>query len=244
MLVGMMLVASAAMAPPAGSQPDAALGRLVVKVGPGATVAWAAARDREYNMKYAGTLDLAGGRIVFDKLPPGRRVDVEIAMAGVDGRQFIGVDLAGEEADLARQGRDADDEPPAALSDEDRKAIDAIVTKVEAFTDSNRVMMVRGDHARATALVELRRTTAFHDDRGERIRRVEVWHFQYAHGGWVKAANAERVICRDRKRAVEIEAMMRRQVFVPELGGLAVGAGQTREAAFAIPPTSQPDREK
>ncbi len=248
--------ADARAADPPASQPAEAgpvLGRIEGRLCPANAVKSIRCVDREFNLPYPVRWEAAAGRFQADKLAPDRRYDLEVSAA--DGRTFIGVDLGFEEDPLLRLAKrqagagtgDEDEDAPGPLTEDDRGQIGRIVTEVETFENERRVVQLRGDHSRAAALVELRRTTAFHSSKpGEQIRRVEVWYFKFQHGGWEKVANAERVLSRVRGPADQIDARARREVYMPELGGLAVDAsGRAGPVELTLPgfepPTTQPE---
>ncbi len=239
--------------PPATQPDDPPLGRIAGALRPADGVKAVRCIDRGYNLPYPVTRDAKTGRFVVDKVALGRRYDLEIDTT--DGRTFRGVDLSFEEDELLRLARETDKEPapePGPLTDADRAEIKKLVTGVEAFMNEKEVLHLAGNHARATALVELRRTTPFHSGKGnEQIRRVEVWYFQFQYGGWEKAANAEKVLYRRRAPAKELAADAKRLVFVPALGGILVDdAHRVVRVDFDLPgyrivaPTTAPDAEQ
>ena len=232
------------------SQPD--LGRINGTIAPAARVQSIRCLDRAGRLSFDVHWRGATGRFDVANLALGLRYDLEVTTT--DGVTFIGVDLSFEEEQLARLARLArqTDEPnpspttaPAEIADEDRAGIERIVTQVEVFENERKILALAGDHARATALVELRRTTPFHSGKaGEQIRRVDLWYFKYQHGGWEKVANAEKVLSRTRGPAGAIEKQIAAQVYLPALGGILVD--KTRPIAtvtVTLPnsnPTSQP----
>jgi hypothetical protein len=212
------------------SQPD--LGQINGTIEPAQRVRSIRCLDRAGRLSFAAHWHGENGRFDVANLALGLRYDLEVTMA--DGVTFIGVDLSSEEdrlARLARQRKEADENgesptsAPADLTDEDRASIERIVTQIDMFENERKILALAGteNHSRATALVELRRTTPFHSGKGdEQIRRVELWYFKYQHGGWEKVANAEKVLSRTRAAAGQIEKQSVSQVYLPALGGILV----------------------
>ncbi|MDD4892100.1 MAG: hypothetical protein PHU85_19430 [Phycisphaerae bacterium] len=203
-----------------GDEPK--LGTISGRLAPADKVKSIRCFDRAANMTYPVRWDAAAGAFSVADLVPEKRYDLEVTAA--DGRRFIGVDLSYEEDALIRLAREqiGETEPPAAITDDDRRQINDIVTKIDMFENERRIVHLRGDHSRAAALVELRLTTPFYKDKGEQTRRIEVWCFKFQHGGWEKLANAERVLSRVRAGRAEIEKQIASQVYLPELGGILV----------------------
>lgn len=233
------------------SRPDdqtPALGTIRGTIAPADAVKSVSCIDREFNLPYPAKWDAETGRLTVENLPTGRRYDLEVATK--DGRTFKGVDLSYEEDELIRLARETakeKEEPPGPLTEKDRAEIGEIVTKVETFENERKILHLQGNHDRATALVDLRRTSAFHSGKaGEQIRRVELWYFKFQYGGWEKVANAEKVLLRQRASARQIEQTARQVVYVPQLGGILVQPGPSGEPlnlqlpGYAKPPTTQP----
>ncbi|MCG3178941.1 MAG: hypothetical protein BIFFINMI_01271 [Phycisphaerae bacterium] len=250
MALAPVLAATADDAVPA-SQPDGrVLGTITGRLTPADAVKGVECIDREFNLPYRVEWDAKAGRFTVPAVAPGRRYDLTVRTS--DGKTFRGVDLSFEEDPLLRlvrkQRGDAPEEPPGPLTEKDRGEIDDVVTKIESFENAKRIMELAGDHSRATALVELRRTTPFHSGRaGEQIRRVELWYFKFQYGGWAKVPNAERVLSRERAPAAQIEQLIRTEIFVQQLGGILVGDdGRSPPLEVNLPgypaaATSQPD---
>lgn len=144
--------------------------------------------------------------IRFDKLTPGEGYDLSLQRK--DGKILRLVDLSWY-APLP-----ATAEKPQALTDEDQKAIEQIVTEIKAFTNKNTIIQLSGNADRAVALVELIRDTDWHDRKGQEVLwRIEVWYFEYQAGGWAKVQQQNRVI--ERHRIASPEALdVKRKPFI------------------------------
>lgn len=188
----------------------------------GAEIRSALAEVRSMQLETRGQVDAQVVR--FDNLLPDTPYDIEIrlrggiVLAGVNMGWYEPVDPAG-----------ADDAQP--LSDDDRKQITAIVKDVPSFYDQSDILQLVGDSRRAVALVQLERRRDFHNAAGgEIIWRVELYYFQNQAGGWEKAQQVNQVLRRMRfrdKEAYEDEVTPIR--WTPELGGVKVANGQTRQ---------------
>ncbi len=127
----------------------------------------------------------------FDNLSPGEGYDLSIKQK--DGKILRCIDLSWY-APLP-----ASPDKPEPITDEDKKAIEQIVTEIKAFTNKNTIVQLSGNAGRAVALVELIRDTDWHDRKGQEVLwRVEVWYFEYQAGGWAKVQQQNRVIERER----------------------------------------------
>jgi hypothetical protein len=162
-----------------------------------------------------------GSAVRFAQVPAQTRYEVVLTLA--DGRILRGVDL-GWYAPI-RPGA-ATAEP---LDDEARAEVRRLFDGIQAFENKRNLLALEGNHDRAVVLAELIRDTEFHSSTGgEIIWRVEVWYFENQHGGWARVSQQNRVLCRERFRtAAEYEGTAGKYRWVPELGGLAVDAGQT-----------------
>jgi hypothetical protein len=89
-------------------------------------------------------------------------------------------------------------------------------------------------------LVELMRTREFYQSAGKVIWRVELWYFEYQHGGWERLPNTERVLHRQRIdpedwRKIDLE-------YYPELTVRISPAGSSPQIKFTIPDKPDPSR--
>ncbi|HSV15378.1 MAG TPA: hypothetical protein VLI90_14050 [Tepidisphaeraceae bacterium] len=130
------------------------------------------------------------------------------------------------------------------LSDDDRGQITAVLKDIPAFYNKNDLLILRGNHDRAVALVQLVRDSAFHSDKGgEVIWHVELWYFKNQHGGWEKVQQANRIVRRERfASAKAYHDVIDHLRWVPELGGLKPAEGST-ELTVNLPatePAAQP----
>lgn len=112
-------------------------------------------------------------------------------------------------------------DPPAALTEEDRAEIQALIKDVPSFYDRSTLLHLQGDAARAVALVELVRDRAFYDSKGNVVWRVELWYFEQLHGGWAKVQQQNKVLRRERFKSVDAFKQATRNLqWVPALGGI------------------------
>ncbi len=157
----------------------------------GATVRRGLATATDTKLETGATLE--GRRVTFPKLPAKANYDLRIDLA--DGRVLQGVDLGWYNA-----------QPPAQdageLSDDDREDIRVIVQEVPGFYNRNELLLLSGNHDRATLLVQLIRDSAFHSDKGgEIVWHIELWYFKNQHGGWEKVQQQNKVLRRERFRS-------------------------------------------
>ena len=87
-------------------------------------------------------------------------------------------------------------------------------------------------------LVELMRTKEFYSSAGKIIWRVELWYFEYNHGGWERMANQERVLRRERIdpaqwKKIDLE-------FYPQLTARVEADGSSKPVEFKIPEKPDP----
>jgi hypothetical protein len=153
----------------------------------------------------------------------------DVALIASDHTILQGVDLGWYSLEPAN---------PAAepLNDDDRQQITTILKDVPAFYNKNDLLILRGTHERAVALVQLVRDTAFHSDQGgEVIWHVELWYFKNQHGGWEKLPQVNKVLRRERfKSRGEYEDVVGHLRWTPELGGLKLAEGQA-ELTITLP---------
>ena len=143
--------------------------------------------------------------------------------------------------------REPADPDAGALSDDDRRQINAVVSDVKSFYNISRILSLAGDHSRAVALVERIRSSDFHSDKGgEVIWRVELWYFTNDFGGWSELTQSNKVLRRERYATHdEYQAAAAPIRWVPTLGGIALGKTEARReinvpADVLNPPATQP----
>jgi hypothetical protein len=130
------------------------------------------------------------------------------------------------------------------LNDDDRGQITAVLKDIPAIYNKNDLLILRGNHDRAVALVQLVRDSAFHSDKGgEVIWHVELWYFKNQHGGWEKVQQANRIVRRERFASAKASHdVIDRLRWMPELGGLKSAEG-SRDLIVNLPasePAAQP----
>ncbi len=164
-------------------------------------------------------------KVQFDKLLPGERYDVSLQTP--TGQQLRLLDVSWY-ADLAP-------EPADPMDDDDRAAINEILSGIKAFTNKNTILQLAGDSQHAVAIVELIRDTDFHARSGDEIIwRIEVWYFENQAGGWAKVQQQNRVIERERfKSAEEFEARRKKIQWIGIASGLKITRGEN--ATIGLP---------
>ena len=167
---------------------------------------------------YEGHVDEATGKFHVEHLLPGRTYDLIVWTKDEQGKvvRWEGANMDYHRAIV----------PSSAVTAEDRKGIEALVTDPQQFYDKVRVLRMAADHQHATVLVELMRTRDFHSDTGgEVIYRVELWYFENLFGGWAKDKNTEKVLARVRGKPGELAENWQ---FLPELGGMVAGSVEVK----------------
>ena len=188
--------------------------------------------------------DRATGRFLFKNLPGAARYDLCLTLS--DDRRIEGIDLDFVDScmlALASQRRKELGMPPEeshAFGQQDVQAMLDYVNKLDDFLDIRRPLYIQGHGLRATMLIELMRTREFYSSGGGLIWRVELWYFEYRHGGWERLANQERVLRRER-----IEPAGWRKISVeyrPELSVPVARDGTSKPVDFNIPDKPDPAR--
>ncbi|HYE20905.1 MAG TPA: hypothetical protein VEA69_20835 [Tepidisphaeraceae bacterium] len=165
-----------------------------------------------------GKVDLAARTVSFADLRPDVRYDVALVLA--DGAVLQGVDLGW-------YGLDAGKPAVGAMSDDDVAAVNQLFADVKTFENKKRILQLRGDADRCTALVELVRDTEFHASGANIVWRVELWYYKSQFGGWQKVQQQSRVLRRERFNDQKaFEAGVSKVKWRPELGGIVVGKGR------------------
>jgi hypothetical protein len=155
--------------------------------------------------------------VVFENLAADSSYDVRLDLA--DGNVVQGVNLGWYDEEPAN--------PDAgALTDDDRAAIREIID-VPSFYNKSDILAVRGDHARATVLVQLVRDKDFYNGKGEVIWRVELWYFEEDFGGWEKVAQQNQILRRERFKTHDaFQSAVAKLKWAPELGGIVISRDQ------------------
>ena len=162
---------------------------------------------------YAGKID--GQSIAFDNLRQDTAYDIELKFA--DGSLVRGIDMSWYNDDDPKPGA-------GPLSDADVQHLTDIL-HVPSFYNKSDILIARGDHDRAVALVRLVRDKDFYSGTGQIIWRIELWYFQNQHGGWEKVLQQNKVLRRERfKTAADYHAATDKLHYSAELGGLYVDA--------------------
>ncbi|MEZ0267875.1 MAG: hypothetical protein ACAI43_24380 [Phycisphaerae bacterium] len=165
----------------------------------------------------AGNVDLTARTVTFADLRPDVRYDVVLALD--DGAVLQGVDLGW-------YGLDAPKADAGPLSDGDTAAVNQLFAEVKTFENKKRILHLRGDADRCTALVELIRDTEFHASGANIVWRVELWYYKNQFGGWQKVQQQSRVLLRERFADQKaFEAGVSKVKWRPELGGIVMGTG-------------------
>jgi hypothetical protein len=161
---------------------------------------------------------VAGDTVTYADFKPGVAYEARITLA--DGTVLQGVDLGW-------YSRVPDRPHPDPLTDDDRQQMADVLAKVLSFYNHTEQVLLRGTHDRAVMLVDLRRDSPFHSDKGnEVIWRPELWYFENHHGGWEKVQQTDRVLRRERfPTSAAYHAVVDHLRWVPELGGLKVKPG-------------------
>jgi hypothetical protein len=190
------------------------------------------------------TFDKATGKFTFKNMPGGAAYDIVIATS--DGRQIEGIDLDFADSrmiGLASQRRKQlgmPAEEPHEFGQPDVDALMNYVTKLEDFMEQRRILYIQPHGPRATMLVELMRTREFYSSAGNLVWRVELWYFEYQHGGWERVPNQERVLERHRIDLGVWKKIDRE--YYPELTARVASDGTSKEVKFTIPDKPDPTR--
>jgi hypothetical protein len=175
--------------------------------------------------------------VIFEKLTSDTPYDLSITLT--DGRVLQGIDLGW-----------LDEEPPnkeaGPLTDDDRNEMMKIMNGVKSFYDHQDILLLRGDHDRATALVQLVRDREFYADKGgEIIWRIELYYFKFQYGGWEKVMQANKVLRRERFHSkAEYQQATEKIRWTPELGGVSVPKDKSSVTIEISdkPPATQPKK--
>jgi hypothetical protein len=186
---------------------------IIVKLPAGTSIQSAEAKPRKMKLTTSGKVD--GTTVRFTNLLPGTAYDLMLKLA--DGTVLQGVNMGWYDLEPAKA--DA-----AAINDDDQRQINAMLKQVLSFFNRNDIVLLNGNHDRATVLVQLVRDKGFHSDKGDEvIWRMELWYYKNEHGGWAKVQQAAEMLRRERfishQQYHEAVDHLR---WTPELGGLKV----------------------
>jgi hypothetical protein len=178
-------------------------------VSPADSVAEVYASNRNNFKTYPGEYNKATGQFTVKDLPGDSTYDIGVKLK--DGRAIEGIDLSALDSRMLRLAeirRKALGRPPEEQHVFDQEDANALLQfaedlKSNDFMDRGRVLYLAGHGRRATMLVELMRTREFYDQKNtgqgaQLIWRIEMWYYEYEHGGWERVANQERVLRRER----------------------------------------------
>ena len=205
---------------------------LVLQLPSDVKVASAVAIAPQMKLESAGVIN--GWKITFADLLPATAYDIRLICA--DGRVFQGVDMSWYS-----------DEPLAGdvkpMDDDDRKQIQELFDGIKAFENKRKMLLISGNHERATILAELIRDTAFYSDKGgEIIWRIELWYFKNQHGGWEKIAQANKVLRRERFTKKEDFEKGTATKWIAELGGIKLAKDEKKIVKVSL--KDQPAQKK
>lgn len=188
--------------------------------------------------------DAKTGRVVFKDVPGDRTYDLQVLTG--QGRRVEGIDLEFTDARLlrmARRGRrlrNLPARPERSFTRADAREVARFVRKQDDFMDWGRTLYVQGHGRYATALVELMRTRGFYAGRGQVIWRIELWYFENQGSGWMRLANQEKVLRRERLspgkwRKIDV-------AYHPKLSVFVDAKGQSEPVVFELPAKTDPRR--
>jgi len=187
--------------PPPVARPKS--GSVSGTIQPGGKVRRLVAVSRPTGRTYSPeSFDRTTGRFRFGGLPGDATYDLRVTTT--DERTIEGIDLSWLDARLLRLAAARRKQlglPPERAEPFTMGDVDALLKWVadwKDFMELKRVLYVRGHGKRATLLVELMRTRAFHAAAGAVVWRVELWYMKDEFGGWDRIANSERVLHRER----------------------------------------------
>jgi hypothetical protein len=183
-------------------------------------------------MKLESPGKIDGRTIIFGGLLPDTHYDLEVT--GDDGAVYRG-------ADLSWYDDEAPDPHVAPMNDDDHDQVRALVSDVKQFYDKSEILVMRGDHDRATVLVQQTRSTPFHSGKdNEVIWRIEMWYFRNRHGGWERVSQQNKVLRRERFSSEQFWKETQKLHWVPALGGVmvskAAGTATLKLTAEALKP--------
>ena len=234
--IGMVLLAAAACVggvtleedPPVVKKPRA--GDVKGKVTPASLIRKldAISRVTEKRIQPA-SFDRASGRFTFKGLAGDARYDVCI-LDFIDWRMQ-------RLAEARRKDLGIPPESDHEFSMDDVALMVHHVKTMREFMEIHRPLYIKGGGKWATMLIELMRTRAHYAGAGRIIWRVELWYWEYRHGGWERVINQERLLRRQRVapgqwRKTHVE-------WFPELSAYVDPKGFCPSMEFKIP--AKPD---
>ena len=230
--------------PPVATRPVA--GDVTGRIAPAAKVRQLSAVSRATGKRYRpARFDAKTGEFLFKSLPGDAACDLCIRTA--DGADIEGIDLTWHEARMLRLAAirrkqlGIKPEPPHRFGRADLAELEAYVRDLKDFADVRRPLYIHGFGRRATMLVEVMRTRAFHARRGDEvIWRTELWYFRYHYGGWERVPNVERVL--ERRRIPADQWRRITKVYYPELTARVDEKGRSKPVTFEIPKALDPAR--
>ena len=230
--------------PPVASRPKA--GDVTGRIGPAGRIGRLGAVCRATGKRYTPTsFDAATGRFVFKALPGDATYDLTVVTKA--GQRIEGIDLSWHEARLLRLAAirrrqlKLPSEPAHTFRRADADELIAYVRRLRDFANVRRTLYVKGHGPRATMLVEVMRTRAFHAQRGaEVIWRTELWYFRWRYGGWERQPHVERVLERHRIPRARWRGIT--LVYYPRLSAQVDEQGRSRAIEFEIPKALDPAR--
>lgn len=219
------------------------------------------AMDRSTLKQYKpARFDKSTGRFQFEGLPGDATIDIGVKLSS--GRTIEGIDLSQLDRrllELAARRREHLGLPPEPAHQFTQADVQELIKFTQDlapddFMDRSRVLYLAGHGRRATMLLELMRTRAFHDqkkgpDGAQLIWRIELWYFDYRNGGWEKTANQERVLRRERLsplkwREISVEYLPSWSVYIKPDGGansVELTIPDTIDPATGRPAASSPE---
>ena len=220
-------------------------------ISPSENVAEVYACNRNSLKTFPGEFNKTTGEFTVKDLAGDNTYDVGIKLK--DGRAIEGIDLSELDARLLRLaaerrkalGRPAEEEHVFDHEDANSLLKFAEDLKSNDFMDQGRVLYLAGHGRRATMLVELMRTREFYDQKttgqgAQIIWRIEMWYYDYEHGGWERVPNQERVLRRERIPSGQWSKISLE--FLPQLSVFLDPAGKSEAVNFKIPDKADPTR--
>jgi hypothetical protein len=218
-------------------------------ISPAGNVAEVYACNRNNLKTYPGEFDKTTGEFTVKDLAGDTTYDVGVKLK--DGRVIEGIDLSELDARLLRLAamrRKALGRPPEEEHVFDQEDANSLLKfaddlKSNDFMDQGRVLYLAGHGRRATMLVELMRTREFYDQKttgqgAQVIWRIEMWYYDYEHGGWQRVPNQERVLRRERIPSGQWSKISLE--FLPQWSVYLDPGGKSDAVNFKIPQKTDP----
>jgi len=178
-------------------------GDVTGKITPPALIKQLDAISRVTEQRHQPTsFDRSSGKFVFRGLAGDARYD--ICVQTTDGRSLEGIDLDFLEqrwlrlAAARRKDLGLPPESDHKFSMDDVAMMVHHVKNMREFMEIHRPLYIKGHGKWATMLIELMRTREHYAGAGRLIWRVELWYWEYRHGGWERVINQERLLRRQR----------------------------------------------